>query len=72
VVVRGHGGDHGRERLPFVQGILLTVLGVAVLIIGWRYAENGRFVQIDPGKRPEGSGPVWRMDTRTGQVLINE
>jgi hypothetical protein len=54
------------------KAILLTVLGVAVLIFGWRYAENGRYVQIDPGKRPEGGGPVWRMDTRTGQILIND
>ena len=54
------------------KAILLTILAVALLIIGWRYAENGRYVQIDPGKRPEGNGPVWRMDTRTGQVLIND
>jgi hypothetical protein len=54
------------------KAFLLTGVAAAGVIIGWRYVENGRYVQIDPGKRPEGGGPVWRMDTRTGQVLINE
>jgi hypothetical protein len=52
------------------KAILLTAVAAAGVFIGWRYVENGRYVQIDPGKRPDGGGPVWRMDTRTGQVLI--
>jgi hypothetical protein len=62
----------GENAYRLYKAILLTIFAVAVLIVAWRYAENGRYVQIDPGKRPEGGGPVWRMDTRTGQVLINE
>jgi hypothetical protein len=65
-------GIMGEGAYRLFKAILLTILVVAGLIIGWRYAETGRYVQIDPRKRPEGGGPIWRMDTRTGEVLINE
>jgi hypothetical protein len=55
-----------------VKALLLTALVVGGLFLGWRFAENGRYVQLDPGKRPAGGGNVWRMDTRTGHVLIDQ
>jgi len=62
----------GENAYRLYKAFLLTAAAAAALAVAWRYAENGRYVQVDPGKRPEGGGPVWRMDTRTGRVLVDE
>jgi hypothetical protein len=60
----------GENAYRLFKAIVLTILVIAVLILGWRYTENGRYVQVDPGKRSEGGGNVWsrRGDSEVSYV----
>ena len=56
---------------------LLAVFVVGVLAIGYRFTENGRYVQFDLRKmsRPDDAAIVhaygtWVIDTRSGQLAI--
>ena len=71
------------DRYRLYKALLLTALVVGVLVIGWRFAENGRYVQFDAakgyppdGRLPDGAArygtivvPYAVLDTRTGQVI---
>jgi hypothetical protein len=71
------------ERYRLYKALLLTAFVLGVLVIGWRFAENGRYVQFDAskgdppdGKLPDGTArygtivvPYALLDTQTGKVI---
>ena len=59
------------DRFRLFKAILATVFVVGMLVIGCRFAENGRYQQIDFSDQrildaEALSGPVF-FDTRTGE-----
>ncbi len=58
--------------------ILLAILVIGALVITFRWAENGRYVQFDQQKRysPDGKthhvSGIGLIDTRTGRLLPYE
>jgi len=60
-----------------IRMLLLSILlGIGILIIGWRISENGRYVQFDYQKNTVRTSdtssqtyPTTFYDSRTGKVL---
>lgn len=64
------------DRFRLCVVILLAILVAGVLILGYRFAENGRYQPYDfrtqyspDGKTHHQAGAFEMLDTRTGEVI---